>query len=272
MNVISQKLLDLGAIDGKWLKTYQDLCVLKLKRGNDKKHLQFLTHAHHIIPRCLAGSDDPANIVLLTPREHRLAHLLLVKIFPKNNSLKGALVFFLPKDLNGNLIISKHFNRHIEEFYKSLGEHNSKMLTGRTKEQNDGYRKISNALTGRTKETHEYLSQTAKKLTGRTKETHAGPKKHSDKMKGRTKENDNGMRKMSQTLSGRTKETHSHILEHSEKLHKLNLQQRQELLNLMQNGMKPHEVVEYFKLVYNIHFHKSLPIRHFAKFKENNAY
>jgi hypothetical protein len=42
---------------------------------------------HHIIPRCMNGSDDPTNIVSLTPEEHFLAHLLLVRIHPQNQSL-----------------------------------------------------------------------------------------------------------------------------------------------------------------------------------------
>ena len=29
---------------------------------------------HHIIPRCLGGTDDPMNLVDLTPEEHYVAH------------------------------------------------------------------------------------------------------------------------------------------------------------------------------------------------------
>jgi hypothetical protein len=36
---------------------------------------------HHIIPRCCGGSNDPSNLVLLTGREHFLAHYLLIKIY-----------------------------------------------------------------------------------------------------------------------------------------------------------------------------------------------
>jgi len=37
---------------------------------------------HHIVPRCLGGPDDEANLVNLTPEEHYVAHQLLVKIHP----------------------------------------------------------------------------------------------------------------------------------------------------------------------------------------------
>lgn len=42
---------------------------------------------HHIIPKCLGGTDDISNIVILTPEEHFLAHQLLVKIYPENKSI-----------------------------------------------------------------------------------------------------------------------------------------------------------------------------------------
>jgi hypothetical protein len=42
---------------------------------------------HHILPRCLGGTNDKTNLVSLTPEEHYLAHLLLVKIHPDNKKL-----------------------------------------------------------------------------------------------------------------------------------------------------------------------------------------
>lgn len=34
---------------------------------------------HHVVPRALGGTDEPANIVALTPEDHYFAHLLLAK-------------------------------------------------------------------------------------------------------------------------------------------------------------------------------------------------
>jgi hypothetical protein len=42
---------------------------------------------HHIIPKCLGGSEIIENIVLLTPEEHYIAHQLLIKIYPNNEKL-----------------------------------------------------------------------------------------------------------------------------------------------------------------------------------------
>lgn len=54
------------------------------------------TERHHILPRSLGGSDDKDNLVDLTPREHLIAHMLLVRMHkgtPAYYSMLQALVF-----------------------------------------------------------------------------------------------------------------------------------------------------------------------------------
>lgn len=45
---------------------------------------------HHILPRCLGGSNAKSNLVRLTAEEHYVAHQLLVKIHPGHFGLLGA--------------------------------------------------------------------------------------------------------------------------------------------------------------------------------------
>lgn len=45
------------------------------------------TERHHIIPKCMGGDDVSSNIVVLHAREHFIAHLLLVKMYPQCNKL-----------------------------------------------------------------------------------------------------------------------------------------------------------------------------------------
>lgn len=42
---------------------------------------------HHVIPRCLGGTDKSANLVELTAREHFVVHKLLVEIYPDEHKL-----------------------------------------------------------------------------------------------------------------------------------------------------------------------------------------
>jgi hypothetical protein len=58
--------------------------------GNAKQRIlekNIYTEIHHIIPRCMGGSDENDNLVILTLREHFMAHLLLCKIYPKVKGL-----------------------------------------------------------------------------------------------------------------------------------------------------------------------------------------
>ena len=45
---------------------------------------------HHIIPKCLGGTNDKENLIDLFAREHFIAHKLLAKENPDNNSLTYA--------------------------------------------------------------------------------------------------------------------------------------------------------------------------------------
>jgi hypothetical protein len=63
----------------------------KLMEKSKQRTLEGYVEKHHIIPRCLGGTDDIANIAILTPEEHFLAHQLLVKIYPKSSPLVKAV-------------------------------------------------------------------------------------------------------------------------------------------------------------------------------------
>ena len=42
---------------------------------------------HHVVPKCLGGSNSRQNIVRLKREEHYIAHLLLVKMYPDHKGL-----------------------------------------------------------------------------------------------------------------------------------------------------------------------------------------
>lgn len=57
-----------------------------IERAKDRE-LECYTEKHHIIPRCMGGSDEESNLAKLTPEEHYVCHQLLVKIHPGNSKL-----------------------------------------------------------------------------------------------------------------------------------------------------------------------------------------
>jgi hypothetical protein len=66
-------------INNKYLKHY-NLLIEKAKNQQREKIKGDDHQFHHVIPRSLGGSDDLDNIVMLTYKEHKLAHHLLIKI------------------------------------------------------------------------------------------------------------------------------------------------------------------------------------------------
>jgi hypothetical protein len=66
------------------------------------------TESHHIVPRCMGGSDEPANLVRLTPEEHYLAHQLLVRIYPVERGLAFAMMSMC-WDRHGDRLNNKMF-------------------------------------------------------------------------------------------------------------------------------------------------------------------
>ena len=64
-------------------KIYEDLII----RGQQRVLKDCYIEVHHIIPKCLGGSNDKSNLVKLTPEEHYVAHQLLVKLHPYHPGL-----------------------------------------------------------------------------------------------------------------------------------------------------------------------------------------
>jgi hypothetical protein len=83
---------------------YQKIYNQLIERAQSRT-LEGYKEKHHIIPKCLGGSNDKENLVELTAREHFLCHMLLCEIYPKENKLKYALWCMVNgkhKSLNNN--------------------------------------------------------------------------------------------------------------------------------------------------------------------------
>jgi hypothetical protein len=84
---------------------------------------------HHIIPRCIGGTDDKDNLVKLTPEEHYVAHQLLVKIYPNDNKLIRAAMMMIPNRPSNKLYgwLKRKYSIIISE--AQTGEGNSQFGT-----------------------------------------------------------------------------------------------------------------------------------------------
>jgi hypothetical protein len=57
---------------------------------------------HHIVPRCLGGSDSKDNIVILPARAHFICHYMLHKAYPENSQLAHAFAMMSVSNASQN--------------------------------------------------------------------------------------------------------------------------------------------------------------------------
>lgn len=72
-------------------RVYESLVERATLRGLNKGLFEGYFEKHHVLPKCMGGNDGAENLVLLTGREHFIAHKLLCKVYPEQKSLFFAL-------------------------------------------------------------------------------------------------------------------------------------------------------------------------------------
>jgi hypothetical protein len=83
-------------IYNKLVETRRNLNRKKIKNGA-------YYESHHIVPRCLGGSDTKSNLVLLTAKEHFVAHRLLCEMYPNNSKLVHAFWMMMNTEGRGQV-------------------------------------------------------------------------------------------------------------------------------------------------------------------------
>ena len=175
-------------------KTYDALIEKGRQRGNKKSELDYYTESHHIIPKCMGGTDEENNLVLLTYKEHVIAHRLLTKIYPEQQKLFAAVSFLLNiKKEESNVKVSlKELNDIREksiEYLRKINTGSGNPMYG--KKISEEHKKILSEVNKRkrTEETKRKmaLSQLGKKANEETRRklshSHKGLKIHSEERK-----------------------------------------------------------------------------------------
>ena len=87
-------------------KIYNQIVERSKKEGRKKYRKDNIKYVyyekHHIIPRCMGGSDEKDNLVLLTAREHFICHWLLVRIYTDNKKLIYSFHAMCKQNKSGN--------------------------------------------------------------------------------------------------------------------------------------------------------------------------
>jgi hypothetical protein len=88
-------------------KIYDNLILSRSKLARNKYDGIF--EKHHIIPRCLGGSNKKENLILLTPKEHLFAHLLLSKIYTGKEKSKMSFALLMMCNRNKSIVSSRQY-------------------------------------------------------------------------------------------------------------------------------------------------------------------
>jgi hypothetical protein len=144
--------------DSKYTKWYNNIC---------SKYYEGIIEKHHFIPKSLGGSDDPSNLVKLSPKAHFICHWLLTKmVINKNEKEKMYYAFnfmlLKPKDLKNRRYypcsrvyeIAKKYmytfnpNNHIG-VRKKISDARKKAWQNPTKSMIDGIEKMRKSKMGK---------------------------------------------------------------------------------------------------------------------------
>ena len=97
---------------------------------------------HHIVPRCLGGTDDEQNLIRLTYREHFIAHWLLVKIYKNHLGINYAFLCMLRKQPNGERILTSKRYEIIKRNFSDFKKWHSKINNpGKSQKSRESARK-----------------------------------------------------------------------------------------------------------------------------------
>ena len=116
------------------------------------------TEKHHILPKCLGGTDESSNIVILPARAHIICHYLLHLAYPENSSLAHAFAMMTVNNgYQGRLFSSRLYEASkMARSHALKGRPRSesvKIRMRKPKKSNVGYIGNKNALGNRFKHT-----------------------------------------------------------------------------------------------------------------------
>lgn len=100
------------------IMNYQKHYDLLINRAKNRK-LDVYVEKHHVIPKCIGGSNDPDNLVELTAEEHYIAHMLLAKIY-----------FHVPPIINAAFMMAARNNKVFGWIMRESAKITSKRFKG----------------------------------------------------------------------------------------------------------------------------------------------
>lgn len=157
-------------------KIYDSIIYNAQQQSSYRRESNNYHENHHILPKCMGGTDELLNLVLLTPEEHYVAHQLLIKIYD-NPKLIYAVIM-----MSGNSTCNKGNNKLYGWLRRKVSVARSKSNIERFKDPEER-RKISDKLKGR--ELSDYQRKRISESNRARAVSHETKEKISNSLKGK---------------------------------------------------------------------------------------
>jgi hypothetical protein len=150
---------------------YQRIYDQIIDRAKERK-VEGYKEKHHIIPKCMGGSNQRENLVELTAREHFICHWLLCRIYPENKKLGHAFWFMskqnAPTQQRDYVVSSRTYAEAVSNL-KFTKQHKQKIRVAQLGNTNNSSRVFKGMKSDMTEQGRERVAEARRRdQTGKT--------------------------------------------------------------------------------------------------------
>lgn len=148
----------------KYLRLY--FRIIDRCKNMTEEELSGYCEKHHILPRCMGGTDSKSNLIELPVRYHIMIHIVIIEAYPEIRGLRYAMLMITSDGNKNNQIYRKGGLKTFSTRFLAKIRENSIIKLRKLGKSEEHRRKLSEALTGR-KIPREIVEKVASKLRGR---------------------------------------------------------------------------------------------------------
>lgn len=152
-----------------YYKTYNQLIDKCIQLESDGYPEDMYTEVHHILPKCMGGTNKEDNLVRMPVRYHIMAHLLLVKIYPNIGKIIYAANIMIVGNKNTraerNLALNQFSTKTISQLRETMANYQKgKPLSEEVREKISKNNKMSKAVQDYNGVIYNSISDCSRKL------------------------------------------------------------------------------------------------------------
>jgi hypothetical protein len=176
----------MAKLDNKYSTAYNRIIVNAVARNlNTRKQAKNklgYVEKHHIVPKCIGGTDESINLVFLTAKEHFVCHHLLTKMFDDvevSRKMRFALNKMVKKSSTQQRvrITARMFDKIRQDFAKDISTQTKGKVKGPMSDLEKNKRSITQSGVPKSQETRERMKGPKSEYQMRGLKAYASSKK-----------------------------------------------------------------------------------------------